>query len=211
MNLKHHYWFFDQVLSNKLCDDIIKFGNSHSDQLAVTGKFHEKIDKNEKLTNKEILDLKQKRDSNIVWLDERWIYREIQPYIHIANKNAGWNFQWDFSEACQFTKYKLNQYYDWHSDSWDNPYTNHKNKNYEGKIRKLSVTCQLTDKSEYEGGELQFQLRNLDDPTITINVEQANKKGSIIVFPSHLWHRVKPITSGTRYSLVIWNLGRPFI
>jgi len=35
-------------------------------------------------------------------------------------------------------------------------------------------------------------------------------KGSIIVFPSFLWHRVKPVTKGTRYSLVVWNLGYPF-
>ena len=36
--------------------------------------------------------------------------------------HAGWNFEWDRSESCQFTKYKLNQYYDWHNDSWDKPY-----------------------------------------------------------------------------------------
>ena len=35
-------------------------------------------------------------------------------------------------------------------------------------------------------------------------------KGSIIVFPSFVWHRVKPVTKGTRYSLVMWNLGYPF-
>ena len=35
---------------------------------------------------------------------------------------AGWNFDWERSESCQFTKYKLNQYYDWHCDSWDKPY-----------------------------------------------------------------------------------------
>ena len=35
-------------------------------------------------------------------------------------------------------------------------------------------------------------------------------KGSIIVFPSHVWHRVKPVTSGTRYSLVVWSIGDPF-
>jgi hypothetical protein len=35
-------------------------------------------------------------------------------------------------------------------------------------------------------------------------------KGSIIVFPSFLWHRVKPVTRGVRYSLVLWHLGYPF-
>ncbi len=31
----------------------------------------------------------------------------IQPFIHQANRLANWNFDWDFSESCQFTKYKL--------------------------------------------------------------------------------------------------------
>ena len=35
-------------------------------------------------------------------------------------------------------------------------------------------------------------------------------KGSIIVFPSFVWHRVCPVKSGERNSLVIWNLGYPF-
>ena len=39
-----------------------------------------------------------------------------------SKSNAGWNFEWDFSESCQFTKYKKGQYYDWHCDSWDRPY-----------------------------------------------------------------------------------------
>ena len=35
-------------------------------------------------------------------------------------------------------------------------------------------------------------------------------QGSIIIFPSHVWHRVKPVTKGVRYSLVVWHLGYPF-
>ena len=55
------------------------------------------------------------------------------------------------------------QYYDWHCDSWDKAYKR-KNKNDpdNGKIRKLSMTCQLTDGSEYKGGELEFDFRNYE-------------------------------------------------
>ena len=42
--------------------------------------------------------------------------------------NAGWNFQWDFSESCQFTKYTKGQFYDWHCDSWDRPYIRQQSK-----------------------------------------------------------------------------------
>ena len=148
-------------------------------------------------------------------LNDTWIYKEIHPYIHEANKLAGWNYDWNFSESCQFTKYKLNQYYDWHCDSWDKPYDKPEDPNSYGKIRKLSVTCQLTDGSEYEGGELQFDCRNYDphmrdEDKHVLNVKEILPKGSIVVFPSFVWHRVQPVTKGTRYSLVIWNLGYPF-
>jgi hypothetical protein len=49
------------------------------------------------------------------------------------------------------------------SDSWNKPYDRKDPNNPEhGKIRKLSMTCQLTDGSEYEGGELEFDFRNYD-------------------------------------------------
>tara|TARA_R110000782_G_scaffold35560_2_gene84990 strand:+ start:266 stop:655 length:390 start_codon:yes stop_codon:yes gene_type:complete len=127
---------------------------------------------------------------------------------------AGWNFQWDRSEACQFTKYKQNQYYDWHCDSWNKTYDKPNTPDH-NKIRKLSVTCQLTDGSEYKGGELEFDFRNYE-PHIREEIKHLKQakeilpKGSIIVFPSFLWHRVKPVIKGTRYSLVLWNLGYPF-
>ena len=43
--------------------------------------------------------------------------------------NAGWNFEWDWSEACQFTEYKKGQFYDWHCDSYEEPYEQPENQN----------------------------------------------------------------------------------
>tara|TARA_R100001509_G_scaffold160642_1_gene128706 strand:- start:375 stop:1007 length:633 start_codon:yes stop_codon:yes gene_type:complete len=209
MNLVNYYWYFTSAVPAKICDDIIKYGLSQSEQMAITGGYE-----NKKLSKDQIKNIKRKRNSDLVWLDEPWIYKELHPYIHKANKEAGWNFEWFRSEACQFTKYKLNQYYDWHSDSWNKPY--HKPGAVDhGTIRKLSMTCQLTDGSEYEGGELEFDFRNYD-PHVRdelkhrIQCKEILPKGSIIVFPSFVWHRVKPVTKGNRYSLVMWNLGYPF-
>jgi len=203
MNISNYYWYFTAAIPPKLCDDIIKYGLSQSEIMARTGNYG-----NKKLSKDEIKNLKRKRNSDLVWLNENWIYKELHPYIHQANRLAGWNFQWDTSEAIQFTKYKLNQYYDWHCDSWDKPDRNNK-------IRKLSMTCQLTDGSEYRGGELEFDFRNYDPPMRdeSKHLKQAKEilpKGSIIVFPSFVWHRVKPVTKGVRYSMVMWNLGYPF-
>ena len=203
MILKHYLKYFPSAFSDKLCDEILAYALTKKESVGTIGSI-----KDPKLEEK---DLHKTRKSNVVWLDDRWIYRLIHPYIHTANKNAGWNFEWDFSEACQFTKYKLNQYYDWHSDSWEEAYgEEEKNIYYRGKIRKLSVTCQLTDESEYVGGELEFQFRNKDKSNLIRKCPEVKPKGSIVVFPSFVWHRVKPVTKGTRYSLVCWNLGYPF-
>ena len=211
MQLQNYYYWFKDAIPHHVCDDIVRYAKSIQDQMAVTGGYGDK-----KLNKKEVQDLKKKRDSDIVWLNERWIYNAIHPYIHQANRDANWNFEWNFSESCQFTKYKKGQYYDWHCDSWDKPYER-KNKDDpdNGKIRKLSMTCQLTDGSEYTGGELEFDFRNYD-PHMRDEAKHLRRakeilpKGSIIVFPSFVWHRVKPVTAGTRYSLVVWHLGKPF-
>ena len=209
MNISNYYWYFKSAVPPRICDEIIRHGLSQAETMARTGGYG---DNNKELTKQEIKDIKRKRNSDLVWLNDKWIFKELHPYVHLANKNAGWNFQWDVSESCQFTKYKLNQYYDWHCDSWDKPYENPNNNQMNGKIRKLSMTCQLTDGSEYEGGELEFDFRNYDphmrdESKHRIQCKEILPKGSIIVFPSFVWHRVKPVTKGVRYSLVMWTLG----
>jgi len=210
MNLENYYYFFKEALTPRFCDEIIKYGKSQQEQLALTGGQTDKLKDGKPLSDEDLKDLKKKRDSNIVWLSEPWIYRELHGYVHEANRRAGWNFEWSFSEACQFTKYKLNQFYGMHADSWNQPYNNPANPDTHGKIRKLSMTCSLSSPEDYEGGQLQFQFRNQDDPTITRNCTEILPRGSIVVFPSAVWHCVTPVTKGTRYSLVMWSLGYPF-
>ena len=207
MNLQNHYWYFTGVLTPKFCNEVLEYGKKHQEEIARTGGFDK-----EKLSKEEIKNLQKKRNSNIVWLNDKWIYREIQPYIHIANEKAGWNFDWNFSESCQFTKYGVNQYYGWHCDSWEIPYNKPDDLNSHGKIRKLSVTCSLSEPSEYEGGELEFNFNN-PEKNKKQNIKKCKEilpRGSIVVFPSFVWHRVCPVFKGTRYSLVIWNLGYPY-
>ena len=77
---------------------------------------------------------------------------------------------------------------------------------------KLSITVSLSDPRDYEGGFLEFAVPH-HEPTKCefIKARQAMPRGSIIVFPSYTWHRVTPVTSGTRLSLVQWNLGPGYI
>lgn len=220
MNLKNYYYYFQSALSPKICDDILNYGKRHQAEMAVTGGVENVIKAKGKLDKKDIKNIQKKRKSDIVWMNDRWIYKEIHPFIHDANRLAGWNFDWDWSESCQFTKYGVGQYYGWHCDSWDQPYSRPQNADGtwpmdHGKIRKLSVTISLCDPSEYVGGNLEFDFRNSMDTEwkkgkTTKECVEIRPRGSIIVFPSFVWHRVTPVTKGTRYSLVIWNLGYPF-
>jgi PKHD-type hydroxylase len=206
MQLKNYYWCFQKAVPERVCDEIVRYAKSIKDNMAVTGDFTDPE------TLDQIKDLKKKRDSNVVWLNDPWIFREIQPYIHKANKNAEWNFQWDCSEHCQFTKYNKGQYYTWHRDGWGQPYDKPDQPNEHKKIRKLSVTLSLSDEKDYEGGELEFDFGDTEPSKERSprKCTEIRSKGSLIVFPSFVWHRVCPVKSGTRYSLVVWSLGWPF-
>ena len=212
MNLKYYYYFFHSVISPKLCDDIIKHCSSNLQTAKIGGESNEN-DKPDRWWA-EGKTIEKKRKSQVAFFDDRWIYKEIQPYVKLANNLAGWNFDWDWTEQAQFTKYGLNEHYGWHCDSYSEPYQDVP-QGIVGKIRKLSVTVSLSDPEDYEGGDLEFDFRNNHDYdfTKTDNKEickKAKVRGSIIVFPSFVWHRVTPVTSGTRYSMVMWNLGAPW-
>ena len=72
------------------------------------------------------------------------------------------------------------------------------------------MVCQLSDPSDYKGGELEFSFPTPENRNIS-SIKEIITQGSIVVFPSFIWHRVKPVTEGTRYSLVIWSIGNNFI
>jgi predicted 2-oxoglutarate/Fe(II)-dependent dioxygenase YbiX len=94
-----------------------------------------------------------KRISNIKWIhptnDTKDFYSFLESVIIKANKNS---FNYDISYALddlQYTEYHFNQNgkYDWHQDSgYENNWA----------YRKLSVTIQISDPSEYEGGDLEI-------------------------------------------------------
>jgi len=79
-----------------------------------------------------------------------------------------------------------------------------------GKVRKISVTVNLTDGNDYDGGDLKFDYGKHDRHKRFDTCTEAREKGSIIVFPSFLPHCVTPVTRGTRTSLVMWCLGEPW-
>ena len=133
------------------------------------------------------------------WIDPapetEWLYMRIEQAALAFNDRI---YQFDitgFSESLQYTVYHGNEggHYDWHVDHGRGLPVQ----------RKLSFSVQLSEPSDYEGGELQIHAAN--------NISVAPKAlGTVIVFPSYNLHRVTPVTAGTRRSLVCWTCGPKF-
>jgi hypothetical protein len=79
-----------------------------------------------------------------------------------------------------------------------------------GKVRKISMTVNLSDPKEYEGGNLKLDLGPHVKGERYKVFDDIRPQGSAIFFPSFTYHCVTPVTSGTRYSLVLWYLGKPW-
>ena len=201
MNYKKLFYYFDSALSSFLCDKIIEEGYSNNPNIALTGSTGYTRSK------KEIEQTKEIRNSNISWIDDWWV-KKLEPYVKKANEMAGWNFNFTKSEASQFTIYEPGEYYDWHRDAQNYPYTQGEQK---GLIRKLSVTVSLSNPEDYEGGFLEFSRENDFNKKYFYKVREILPRGSICVFPSYTWHRVSPVTKGKRLSLVQWNLGDSYV
>jgi len=81
MILTHNYYYFKKAIPLETCKKILKAGRQKIIQQATT-------------SNKKVMNIK-KRDCKVAWINDKWIYDIINPFIHNANKQAGWNFQWD--------------------------------------------------------------------------------------------------------------------
>lgn len=166
------------------------------------------------------------RDSKVGWLNEAWINDRIMARVKEANERTTWNWQWDSIETPQFTVYEKGGFYGWHSDGdsdWHAAYKKYipgitiKEKEHTytsthwqiGKVRKISVTINLSPEASYKGGMLKFDY-GPHAQTRFHECTEIKDQGSMIVFPSFQYHQVTPVTEGTRYSLVAWITGRPF-
>lgn len=144
------------------------------------------------------------RVTQLRWLNETTpeLYEKAHAMLtHYINKaNMDW-FGFDISGVCRYiqhTEYNKGSFYDWHQDCY-------LGENVQGAYeRKLSFTVQLSDSDAYTGGDLEFpDLANQPEEK-----EKLRQKGTVIVFPSFLQHRVTEVTEGQRHALVGWREGK---
>ncbi len=136
------------------------------------------------------------RKSQIIFIkpgENDWIYERLSQACIQTNANR-YKFEiTGFQTELQLANYSNTDFFEWHMDFGPGDVSN----------RKLSITVQLSDSDEYEGGDLQFMInKNI--------VNAPREKGTAIVFPSFSLHRVTPVTKGSRKSIVGWIAGPPY-
>ena len=125
----NYYAFHEKVFSNLECETIIKLGEEEVLNQGSIGP--------ENLIKKKL------RSGKISWIQPSeknvWLFERVSAYIKQLNEKF-FKFELDgFPEDFQFTKYKKNEFYDWHVDRGYN--SNH--------ARKLSFSLQLTKPDKY--------------------------------------------------------------
>ena len=178
-----------------------------------------------KIANQKYHDGSSFRNSNVTWIDESnkdgalpWpeLTKQITQQVNNIN-NKHWGFDLSKCEPLQYSIYNEGDYYNWHNDQRESVYE-------DGLARKLSFTVFLNE--DYDGGDFEIVKLSAEKELPKLNVENVSatllvneggmitgpqpSAGTMIVFPSYLWHRVEPVIKGPRKSLVGWFLGKPF-
>ena len=192
MFLESTHYIKENAFSKSFCEKIMKIGYQRKLELA-------KIQDGNQVNRK----------SHISFLSDDELLKEVTPVVNEANEKTGWNFLLREFEPLQYTIYNIRDHYDWHIDTHAKAYKN-------GLVRKLSFTICLnddeTENNNYKGGKFEICVPH---PRYQkhkyFKFKETFKQGTIIVFPSHIWHKIHPVTSGTRKVLVGWVVGKPFV
>ena len=138
------------------------------------------------------------RSSEVAWVRDMDLLSMLMRMSKQINRSANWNLNLAGIEPVQFGIYGEGDFYDWHVDQHPKP--------VRGMVRKISMSLFLND--DYEGGEFDLEIYRPDaDPRYkTFKL----KPWSAIFFQGDQWHRVRPITSGVRKSIVAWFYGPPY-
>jgi len=143
------------------------------------------------LVNKEV------RNNKEVIINNEELNNKLKMVFELSNQSI-WKYNIQELEKVRILKYENGGKYKWHTDCGAK----------ETSTRKLTAIVQLSDETKYEGGNLEF---GITDKSGKNNYTAPRTQGSVIIFPSFLSHRVTPIISGKRYSLITWMNGDCFV
>ncbi len=130
------------------------------------------------------------RSSSVAWLEHASEFDDVfATVVATFNEVAFRHYLWmalRTLELPQISRYRIGDFYAWHTDVGEE----------EGiRDRKLSMSVELSEPGDYEGGELAFS---------TYQVPGRQTIGSALIFLPNIRHQVSAVTRGERYSLVAW-------
>lgn len=139
------------------------------------------------------------RITNVAWIEQgpqtAWLHHRLEEIVLRINAEFFRYELFGLAESFQYTVYDGSEgsHFDWHKDH-GNDYA---------EPRKISLSLQLSDEDAYQGCDLELHADG--------HVQSAPRgRGTLIAFPSYVLHRVTPIRSGIRKSLVVWAAGPEF-
>jgi PKHD-type hydroxylase len=185
---QNKFFYYNNLFSDEEIKNIITICQNLKKEHGILGGENSSIEEVQKI-----------RKSTISWVPindyTEWIYRKLTDCILEMNQKY-FKYDLDKIERLQFTRY------DGDSKGFYKPHLDTNTSDVPSN-RKLSFVLQLSDPSEYDGGELNFYL---GPEKTTVKKE----RGLITFFPSSMLHECSNVTSGTRFVIVGWVYGPPF-
>jgi PKHD-type hydroxylase len=175
------YIIIPNVFSKEECEKIISMKGNKSDSTVYIGGNVYQADKKFRNSNSNFLVYNKHME---------WFSKRLQDLVYYVN-NEYFQFKLTLITDIGVVEYLKDGFFTKHLDIGKDKIS----------LRKLSVVTFLSDPNDYEGGRLCFEPSG-----------QAPKqeRGSVVIFPSYLPHRVEPVTDGVRYTLVAWCVGPHF-
>lgn len=168
-----------------------------SEEISRICKHVDKLEKTQATLNGKVeTEFRSCKTAWVPYDDEHaWLYGRLYELVTLVNEEAYFFNPIDFVEPIMYCEYDVDDHYGWHTDLASHPPFS---------SRKLAITVQLSDSDDYRGGTLEFAIT----PESTYPVSRA--KGSVLIYPTYIAHRIQPITKGKRKSLVFWVGGTSF-
>lgn len=146
------------------------------------------------------------RRSKVAWIAPEphtgWLFDKLARLAQKANRRYGFDLT-GFGEDLQYTVYdEPGAFYTWHQDGLTGDVA----------TRKLALVVQLSDPGDYEGADLELfdSVADLSADELSAANAERRRRGTVVAFPAFEYHRVTPLVSGIRRSLVVWLSGPPF-
>ena len=195
--MKEHLPFNPPQLQNYLDACWIEGYFTEGEVAQISGMYEARDKKEAEVTGQEVIE-PDFRKSTVAYVEpENPAFQNIMSKLsQLALQINQQRYRYDllgFYEDIQIAEYGIDDFFEWHADFGNGVASN----------RKLSISVQLSNPQDYEGGDLQFMIGKEA-------VNAPRTKGMVIIFPSYNLHRVTPITAGKRRSMVGWVSGNPF-